>query len=92
MNYRDKQNNDKKEPQTIRMKVTHTKPLFGKMRRPTKILIINRNKIRYAVLGLVVIFTIGFAIYSFSSKGNTDKDQSLDQDKIVQTRPVDKPV
>ena len=59
------------------MKITYTKPVGGAPHRPARVITINRRMLRYAALGLVVAFTIGFGIYSFKMKDAAkDKDKS----------------
>lgn len=67
-----------------RIRITYTTPVGKKSTSSLKVVIINRRKLRFITLGLVVALTIGFGIYSFkdNNKANKDKEENLAEANI----------
>ncbi|NLN42479.1 MAG: hypothetical protein GX160_11020 [Clostridiales bacterium] len=64
-----------------KIKITYTKPI--RQNRPIRVITINKTTLRFITLGLVVAFTIGFGIYSFSNKDRGKNNKNLEESSIT---------
>lgn len=79
-----------------KIKITYTQPIEGKSTSSVRVIAINRRTLRFVTLGLVVAFTLGFAIHSINKENGKDKDakessiaaEDSGQDKLP---PVEEP-
>ncbi len=68
-----------------KIKISYTKPIKKNLSKskPIRVISISKSTLRYITLGLAVVFTIGFCIYSIKYKGSEKRGRSLEDSSVA---------
>lgn len=68
-----------------KIKISYTKPIKKNLSKskPIRVISISKSTLRYITLGLAVVFTIGFCIYSIQYKVSEKRGRSLEDSSIA---------